>query len=163
MLTGHVPAIHRPPPALPRQSRSLAQSRSQAPTLAALKNPGQHIEQKDIYRSMAIGAGIGGVSGAVSSLFGSHSAKEGALVGAGAGILNGAAVGYINRHSNSSKEAYVYSALASAGISIGQNLLLGKTEAKSMVYGVISGAMRGIIVSRNFQEKGAARSGSVTP
>lgn len=116
------------------------------------------IQNQDIYRSVIIGAGIGGVSGAISSLLSEKiSLQQGSMVGATAGAINGAVVGVITKNSETKTDAMLHSALASAGIGIAQNLLVGKSDFKGLASGFVSGAFRGAVVSYQLSARGEQR------
>ena len=148
----------QPAPAAPLAT--LQHTRLQKSNLSdALSKPAPSgIQNEDIYRSMVIGAGIGGVSGAISSLFNEKaSLSQGSIVGATGGAINGAVVGVITRNSDSKSTAMFHSALASAGIGAVQNLLVGKTDAKGIASGLVSGAFRGAVVSYQLYARGEQR------
>lgn len=116
------------------------------------------IENQDIYRSVVVGAGIGGVSGAISGLFNPRATvQKSTLVGATAGAVSGAVVGVITKQSSSRSQAMLHSSLASAGIGVLQNAVVGKHSLKDVAVGAFSGAFRGAVVSYQLYERGAQR------
>ena len=142
-------------PAAPLSQSRL--SRSTLRDVTASPSP-SGIQNQDIYRSVVIGAGIGGVSGAISSLFNPKaSLQKGSIIGTAAGALNGAVVGVITQNSASKTDAMLHSALASAGIGVVQNALVGKTDVKGLASGFISGAFRGAVVSYQLSARGEQR------
>jgi hypothetical protein len=123
-----------------------------------LQNSASGVENQDIYRSVVVGAGIGGVSGAISGIFNSKaSVQRSTIVGITAGAVNGAVVGIITKHSTSQAQAILQSSLASAGIGILQNAAVGKHTFKDVAVGALSGAFRGAVVSYQLYERGAQR------
>lgn len=122
------------------------------------KTSSSGIQNQDIYRSGLVGAGIGGVSGAISGIFNPRaSVQKSTIVGATAGAISGVVVGTITKHSASQANAVFHSALASAGIGVLQTLAVGKHGIKDMASGVLSGAFRGAVVSYQLYERGAQR------
>lgn len=120
--------------------------------------PASGIQNQDIYRSVLVGAGIGGVSGAISGLFNSKaSVQTSSIVGATAGAISGAVVGVITKNSASQSDAVLHSAFASAGIGVLQAAVVGKHSLKDVTVGFLSGAFRGAVVSYQLYERGAQR------
>lgn len=122
------------------------------------KTPASGIQNQDVYRSVLVGAGIGGVSGAISGLFNPKaSVQTSSIVGATAGAISGAVVGVITKNSASQVDAVLHSALASAGIGVLQTAAVGKHSFKDMASGILSGAFRGAVVSYQLYERGMQR------
>ena len=118
-------------------SQKLQDAFSNTPAVSGIKN-------QDIYRSGVVGAGIGGVSGAISGLFNPKATvQKSTLVGATAGAVNGIVVGVITQQSRSRFQAMIHSSLASAGIGVLQNAVVGKHNLKGVAVGALSGAFRG--------------------
>lgn len=140
------------------QDTRLATHRLQDTILSAPSTSASGVKNQDIYRSVIVGAGIGGVSGAISGLFNPKATvQKSTLVGATAGAVSGAVVGVITKQSTSKSQAMLHSSLASAGIGVLQNAVVGKHTFKDVAVGALSGAFRGAVVSYQLYERGAQR------
>lgn len=153
------------PPSGLLQDTRLAAYKLQDSVLSKASTPAASgIENHDIYRSVLVGAGIGGVSGAISGIFNPRaSVQKSTIIGATAGAISGAVVGVITKQSTSQTRAIVHSSLASAGIGILQTAAVGKHSFKDMAVGVLSGAFRGAVVSYQLYERGAQRATPESP